>query len=174
MSEAAPAVHDGAERPAVTLDDIKHFRQAGSRCPGHPEYRMTSGVEATTGPLGQGLANSVGMAMAGKWLGATYNRPDFTLFDYNVYALCGDGDMMEGISSEAASLAAHLGLSNLCWIYDSNTVTIEGHTDIAYSEDVAARFRACGNVTTVADANDLTLLPTAPTSFFSRTPIGPH
>ena len=158
----SPEVYDGAERPAVTLDDIKHFRQAGSRCPGHPEYRMTSGVEATTGPLGQGLANSVGMAMAGKWLGATYNRPDFTLFDYNVYALCGDGDMMEGISSEAASLAAHLGLSNLCWIYDSNTVTIEGHTDIAYSEDVAARFRAYGwNVTTVADANDLTLLDRA-------------
>ena len=116
----SPEVYDGAERPAVTLDDIKHFRQAGSRCPGHPEYRMTSGVEATTGPLGQGLATSVGMAIAGKWLAATYNRPDFTLFDYNVYALCGDGCMMEGISSEAASLAAHLGLSNLCWIYDSN------------------------------------------------------
>jgi transketolase len=146
----------------VTLDDIKHFRQAGSRCPGHPEYRMTSGVEATTGPLGQGLGDSVGMAIASKFLAATYNRPEFTLFDYNVYALCGDGDMMEGISSEAASLAAHLGLSNLCWIYDSNTVTIEGHTNIAYSEDVAARFLAYGwNVTTVADANDLTLLDRA-------------
>jgi transketolase len=155
-------VYEGAGRPAVTLDDIKQFRQAGSRCPGHPEYRMTSGVEATTGPLGQGLGDSVGMAIAGKWLAATYNRQDFTLFNYNVYALCGDGDMMEGIASEAASLAAHLGLSNLCWIYDSNTVTIEGHTNIAYSEDVAARFLAYGwNVTTVADANDLTLLDRA-------------
>lgn len=158
----SPEVYGGVARPAVTLDDIKHFRQAGSRCPGHPEYRTTSGVEATTGPLGQGLGVSTGMAIAGKWLAATYNRPDFALFDYNVYALCGDGDMMEGISSEAASLAAHLGLSNLCWIYDSNRVTIEGHTDIAYSEDVAARFLAYGwNVTTVADANDLTLLARA-------------
>jgi transketolase len=158
----SPEVYGGTEHPAVTLDDIEHFRQADSRCPGHPEYRMTSGVEATTGPLGQGLATSVGMAIAGKWLAATYNRPDFTLFDYNVYALCGDGCMMEGISSEAASLAAHLGLSNLCWIYDSNRVTIEGHTDITYSEDVAARFLAYGwNVTTVADPNDLTLLDRA-------------
>jgi transketolase len=156
--------------PAVTLDDLKNFRQAGSRCPGHPEYRITPGVEATTGPLGQGVANSVGMAMAAKYLGATYNRPDFTLFDYNVYALCGDGDMMEGISSEAASLAAHLELSNLCWIYDSNRVTIEGHTDIAFSEDVAARFLAYGwNVTTVADANDLTLLDRAYQFFLKNT-----
>jgi len=156
--------------PAVTLDDLKSFRQAGSRCPGHPEYRITPGVEATTGPLGQGVANSVGMAMAAKYLGATYNRPDFTLFDYNVYALCGDGDMMEGISSEAASLAAHLELSNLCWIYDSNRVTIEGHTDIAFSEDVAARFLAYGwNVTTVADANDLTLLDRAYQFFLKNT-----
>ncbi len=166
----SPEIYGGAERPAVTLDDIKNFRQAGSRCPGHPEYRATSGVEATTGPLGQGLANSVGMAMAAKWLAATYNRPDFALFDYNVYALCGDGDMMEGISSEAASLAAHLGLSNLCWIYDSNRVTIEGHTDIAYSEDVAARFLAYGwNVTTVADPNDLTLLDRAYQAFLRTT-----
>ncbi len=166
----SPEVYGGADRPAVTLDDIKHFRQAGSRCPGHPEYRLTSGVEATTGPLGQGLGNSVGMAIASKWLAATYNRPDFALFDYNVYALCGDGDMMEGIGSEAASLAAHLGLSNLCWIYDSNTVTIEGHTNIAYSEDVAARFLAYGwNVTTVADANDLTLLDRAYQIFLKNT-----
>jgi transketolase len=158
----SPEVYGGAGKMAVTLDDIKNFRQAGSRCPGHPEYRLTTGVEATTGPLGQGLGDSVGMAIAAKFLGATYNRPDFLLFDYNVYALCGDGDMMEGISSEAASLAAHLKLSNLCWIYDSNRVTIEGHTDIAYSEDVAARFLAYGwNVTTVADANDLTLLDRA-------------
>jgi transketolase len=160
--DGSPEVYGGEGRKAITLDDIKQFRQAESRCPGHPEYRMTSGVEATTGPLGQGLADSVGMAIAGKWLAATYNRPDFDLFDYNVYALCGDGCMMEGISSEAASLAAHLQLSNLCWIYDSNTVTIEGHTNIAYSEDVAARFLGYGwNVTTVADANDLQLLDRA-------------
>ncbi|HEY7016140.1 MAG TPA: transketolase [Streptosporangiaceae bacterium] len=142
--------------PAVSMDDLKAFRQLGSHCPGHPEYRLTSGVEATTGPLGQGVANSVGMAIASKWLAARYNTGDFTMFDFNVYALAGDGCMMEGISSEAASLAGHLQLSNLCWIYDSNRVTIEGHTDIAFTEDVAARFAAYGwNVTTVADANDL-------------------
>lgn len=163
------AIH-GPEGPAVTLDDLKTFRQAGSHCPGHPEYRTTTGVETTTGPLGQGFADSVGMAIASKWLAATYNRPDFALFDYNVYALGGDGDMMEGLSSEAASLAAHLGLSNLCWIYDSNHVTIEGHTDIAFSEDVAARFLAYGwNVTTVADANDLTLLDHAYQAFLKTT-----
>src|SRR5271166_886307 len=141
---------------AVSLDDIKNFRQAGSRCPGHPEYGWTSGVESTTGPLGQGLATSVGMAIAGRWLAETYNRPGYDLFDFNVYSICGDGDMMEGISSEAASVAGHLRLSKLCWIYDSNRVTIEGHTDITFTEDVAARFLAYGwNVTTVADANDL-------------------
>ena len=141
---------------AVTMDDLKSFRQLGSHCPGHPEYRWTSGVEATTGPLGQGVANSVGMAIAGQWLAARYNRDEFPLFDFNVYALAGDGCMMEGIASEAASLAGHLQLSNLCWIYDSNRVTIEGHTDIAFTEDVAARFIAYGwNVTTVADVNDL-------------------
>jgi len=143
-------------RPAVTLDDVRSFRQLGSRCPGHPEYRWTSGVEATTGPLGQGVATSVGMAVASRWLAARYNRPDFTVFDFDVFALAGDGCMMEGLSSEAASLAGHLGLANLCWIYDSNRVTIEGHTDITFTEDVAARFLAYGwNVTTVADANDL-------------------
>ncbi|MFD7613507.1 transketolase [Streptomyces sp. NPDC059828] len=143
-------------RPAVTLDDLKSFRQLGSRCPGHPEYRWTSGVETTTGPLGQGVATSVGMAMAGRWLAARYNRDDFPLFDFDVYALAGDGCMMEGIASEAASLAGHQQLANLCWIYDSNRVTIEGHTGIAFTEDVAARFLAYGwNVTTVADANDL-------------------
>ncbi|MFD4143277.1 transketolase [Streptomyces sp. NPDC058572] len=143
-------------RPAVTLDDLKSFRQLDSRCPGHPEYRWTSGVETTTGPLGQGVATSVGMAIAGRWLAARYNRDEFPLFDFDVYALAGDGCMMEGISSEAASLAGHLRLSGLCWIYDSNRVTIEGHTDIAFTEDVAARFLAYGwNVTTVADANDL-------------------
>jgi transketolase len=142
--------------PAVSMDDLKSFRQLGSHCPGHPEYRWTSGVEATTGPLGQGVANSVGMAIAAQWLAARYNRDDFPIFDFNVYALAGDGCMMEGISSEAASLAGHLELANLCWIYDSNRVTIEGHTDIAFTEDVAARFIAYGwNVTTVADVNDL-------------------
>ena len=129
---------------AVTLGDLETFRQLGSKCPGHPEYRWTSGVETTTGPLGQGVATSVGMAIGGKWLAARYNRADYNLFDFNVYALAGDGCMMEGISSEAASLAAHLGLSNLCWIYDSNRVTIEGHTDITFTEDVAARFVAYG------------------------------
>ncbi len=141
--------------PAVTLDDIKHFREAGSKCPGHPEYHLTTGVETTTGPLGQGCATSVGMAMAGLWLAQHFNRPGFTLFDYNVYTLCGDGDMMEGVASEAASLAGHLMLGNLCWIYDSNRITIEGHTDLAFSENVAARFLAYGwNVICGVDAND--------------------
>ncbi len=154
--KAANPSYEQVGRQAVTLDDIQNFRQAGSRCPGHPEYGWTSGVETTTGPLGQGAATSVGMAIAGRWLGATYNRPGFDLFDFNVYALCGDGDMMEGISGEAASMAGHLRLSNLCWIYDSNRVTIEGHTDIALTEDVAARFLAYGwNVVRVTDPNDL-------------------
>ena len=155
--------------PAVTMEDLKTFRQLGSHCPGHPEYRLTSGVEATTGPLGQGVATSVGMAIAGQWLAARYNREGFPLFDYNVYALAGDGCMMEGISSEAASLAGHLELSNLCWIYDSNRVTIEGHTDIAFTEDVAARFIGYGwNVTTVADVNDLESVARALHSFLSE------
>jgi len=143
------------DRESVSLEDLKTFRQLGSRCPGHPEYRWTSGVETTTGPLGQGVATSVGMAIASQWLAERYNRDDFTMFDFDVYAMAGDGCMMEGVSSEAASLAGHLRLSNLCWIYDSNRVTIEGHTDIAFTEDVAARFIAYGwNITTVADAND--------------------
>ena len=143
------------DRPAVALDDLGAFRQLGSRCPGHPEYRWTSGVETTTGPLGQGVATSVGMAIAGRWLAERYNVGDMTLFDFDVYALAGDGCMMEGIASEAASLAGHLRLANLCWIYDSNRVTIEGHTGITFTEDVAARFIAYGwNITTVADAND--------------------
>jgi transketolase len=168
--QGSPEIYGATGVEAVSLEDIKNFRQAGSHCPGHPEYRSTSGVEATTGPLGQGFGDSVGMAAASKFLGATYNRPDFTLFDFNVYALGGDGDMMEGISSEAASLAAHLGLSNLCWIYDSNRVTIEGRTDIAFSEDVAARFLSYGwNVTTVADPNDLTLLDRAYQAFLKTT-----
>jgi len=143
-------------KPAVSIEDIKTFRQLGSHCPGHPEYRLTSGVEATTGPLGQGVAMSVGMATTGQWLAARYNREGFPLFGFNVYALAGDGCMMEGVASEAASLAGHLELANLCWIYDSNRVTIEGHTDITFTEDVAARFISYGwNVTTVADVNDL-------------------
>jgi transketolase len=149
-------------QPAVSLDDIKQFRQLDSKTPGHPEYRMTTGVETTTGPLGQGCANSVGMAMAQRHLAQRYNRPGLDLFDYNVYVICGDGDMMEGVSGEAASLAGHLGLSNLCWIYDNNTISIEGHTDLAFSEDVAARFSAYGwNTLRVSDANDRMALASA-------------
>ena len=141
---------------AVSLEDLKHFRQLDSKAPGHPEYRWTSGVEATTGPLGTGAATSVGMAVASQWLAARYNRDGFTMFDFDVYAQAGDGDMMEGIASEAASFASHQRLANLCWIYDSNRITIEGHTEITFTEDVAARFIAYGwNVTSVADANDL-------------------
>ena len=144
---------------AVPLADLKNFRQLESRCPGHPEYRWTSGVETTSGPLGQGVATSVGIALASHWLSTRYNKPDFHLFDYDVYALAGDGCMMEGISGEAASLAGHLGLSNLCWIYDNNHITIEGHTALAFSEDVAGRFLAYGwNVERVSNANDLDLL----------------
>ena len=147
---------------SVKLDDIKHFRQLDSKCPGHPEYRITSGVETTTGPLGQGVANSVGMAIAGKWQAAHFNKPGFELFNYNVYAICGDGDMMEGLSGEAASLAGHLKLGNLCWIYDNNHITIEGSTELAFTEDIAARFMGYGwNVTRVGDANDLDLLTRA-------------
>jgi transketolase len=149
-------------KPSVSLDDIKTFRQLGSRCPGHPEYHWTSGVETTTGPLGQGVATSVGMAIANKWLAARYNRPGFELFSADVYALCGDGCMMEGISNEAASLAGHLQLDNLCWIYDNNHVTIEGHTNIAFRDDVASRFLSYGwNVQRVGDANDLDMLERA-------------
>ncbi len=156
--------------PAVSLEDIKHFRQLGSKCPGHPEYRWTSGVETTTGPLGQGLANSVGMAIARFWLAQTFNRPGFDLFDFNVYAICGDGDMMEGLSGEAASLAGHLQLSNLCWLYDSNRITIEGRTDLAFNEDVAARFSGYGwSVIHVTDANDLGMLERALKTFQQTT-----
>ncbi|MBS0156390.1 MAG: transketolase [Nitrospira sp.] len=152
--------------PSVQLDDLKHFRQLNSKCAGHPEYRWTSGVETTTGPLGQGIATSVGMAIAAQWQGHYFNRPGFDMFDYNVYALCGDGCMMEGVAAEAASLAAHLKLSNLCWIYDNNKITIEGHTEWAFSEDVATRFVGYGwNVTRVGDANDLDMLERAFTTF---------
>jgi transketolase len=148
--------------PALSLDELKNFRQLGSKTPGHPEYGLTSGVETTTGPLGQGVANSVGMAIAERWLAAYFNRPGFELFNYNMWVFCGDGDMMEGISSEAASTAGHLKLSNLCWIYDSNNITIEGNTDLAFDEDVAARFSAYGwDVSHVRDANDLAALTDA-------------
>ncbi|QXH78283.1 transketolase [Pseudomonas salmasensis] len=157
-------------QPAVSLDDIKQFRQIGSKTPGHPEYRMTTGVETTTGPLGQGCANSVGMAMAERWLGQRFNRDGQVLFDYDVYTLCGDGDMMEGISSEAASLAGHLKLDNLCWIYDNNTISIEGHTELAFSEDVIQRFRAYGwHTVHVTDANDLQALSVALETFKANT-----
>jgi len=148
--------------PAVSLDEIRNFRQLGSKTPGHPEYGLTTGVETTTGPLGQGVANSVGMAIAERWLAGYFNRPGFELFTYNIWAFCGDGDMMEGISSEAASIAGHLRLSNLCWIYDNNHITIEGNTNLAYDEDVPARFAAYGwDVQHVNDANDLVALANA-------------
>ncbi len=152
--------------PSVTLKDIKHFRQLNSRCPGHPEYRWTSGVETTTGPLGQGVATSVGMAIASRWMADHFNRENFAMFDYDVYAICGDGCMMEGVTSEAASMAGHLKLGNLCWIYDNNKITIEGHTDWAFSDDVATRFISYGwNVTRIGDANDLEMLDRAFNTF---------
>ena len=153
--QAVDADYEVLGRPSVTMDDIKAFRQLGSHAPGHPEYRWTSGVETTTGPLGQGVANSVGMAIAGRWQAAHFNRPGFELFNFRVYALAGDGDMMEGLSSEAASLAGRQRLGNLCWIYDNNHISIEGNTALAFDEDVAARFLAYGwNVLRVGDAND--------------------
>jgi transketolase len=153
------AVNGDYERlghPSVSLEDIRHFRQLDSKAPGHPEYHWVSGVETTTGPLGQGVATSVGMGIAEKWLANRYNRPGFEIFNYNIYAICGDGCLMEGVASEAASLAGHLGLDNLCWIYDNNHITIEGKTRITFTEDVEARFLAYGwNVLRVGDANDI-------------------
>jgi transketolase len=147
------------KEPAVSLDDIKHFRQLDSRTPGHPESHLTTGVETTTGPLGQGAGNSVGMAIAGKWLASTFNKPDFDLFNFRVWAVCGDGDIMEGVAAEAASLAGHLQLSNLCWIYDNNRVTLDGPASWSFGEDVMTRFVGYGwNVTRVSDANDLMML----------------
>ncbi|HUS97271.1 MAG TPA: transketolase [Hyphomicrobiaceae bacterium] len=166
--EAAKTSYQKAGGAAITLADIESFREEGSRCPGHPEYGMTTGVESTTGPLGQGLATSVGMAIAGKWLAATYNKPDFDIFDFNVYALSGEGCLMEGVGSEAASLAGHLKLSNLCWIFDNNNVTIDGHTDITFTEDVAKRFEAYGwNVTHVENPNELSQLTKAYNEFLA-------
>ena len=172
--QAVNEEYETVGRPSVTLDDIKNFRQLHSHAPGHPEYRLTSGVETTTGPLGQGVANSVGMAIAQRWLAARFNKPGFEdLIDFNVYALCGDGDMMEGISHEAASIAGHLKLSNLCWIYDDNHITIEGSTALTFGDDAAERFMAYGwNVVRVGDANDLGLLERALTRRFSTAAIG--
>jgi transketolase len=155
-TRAVNAEYERLGDPSVTLEDIRRFRQLDSKAPGHPEYRWVSGVEATTGPLGQGIATSVGMAIAERWLADRYNRPGFPIFDYDTYAICGDGCLMEGVGAEAASLAGHLGLDNLCWIYDNNHITIEGNTGIAFTEDVAARFMGYGwNVLEVGDANDL-------------------
>ena len=168
--KAVNAQYERLGQLSVTLDDIKRFRQLDSKCAGHPEYRWTSGIETTTGPLGQGVATSVGMAIAGKWMASYFNRPGFDMINYRVYAMCGDGCMMEGVSSEAASLAGHLKLSNLCWIYDNNKITIEGHTEWAFSEDVATRFIAYGwNVTRVGDANDLDMLERAFKTFQKTT-----
>jgi transketolase len=155
-TQAVNADYEILGHPSVSLDDIRRFRQLDSRAPGHPEYHWTSGVEATTGPLGQGVATSVGMAIAQKWLTNRYNKPGFDIFNYNIYAICGDGCMMEGVSSEAASLAGHLMLDNLCWVWDNNHITIEGNTNITFTEDVAARFLAYDwNVMRVGDANDI-------------------
>jgi transketolase len=154
--QAVNADYEILGQPAVSLDDIRRFRQLDSKAPGHPEYHWTSGVEATTGPLGQGIATSVGMAIGRKWLARRYNQPGFDIFDYDIYAVCGDGCMMEGVGSEAASLAGHLGLDNLCWVYDNNHITIEGNTRITFTEDIAARFLGYGwNVLRVGDANDI-------------------
>jgi transketolase len=151
-----------AEGLAITLEDIKNFRQLHSPCAGHPEFGEAAGIETTTGPLGQGCGNSVGLALAAKWLAATYNRPGFEIFDSRTYVLCSDGDLMEGISGEAASIAGHLKLNNLLWIYDDNNITIEGETELAFSEDVATRFEGYGwNAIRVDDANDLAAIQRA-------------
>ncbi|HEY3013587.1 MAG TPA: transketolase [Nocardioides sp.] len=160
--KAVNPAYETLGEPAVSLDDLRRFRQLDSKCPGHPEYRWTSGVEATTGPLGTGAATTVGMAMGARWMAAYFNRPGYQLFDYDAYAICGDGDLMEGVASEAASLAGHLRLANLCWIYDNNKITIEGATSLAFTEDVATRFIGYGwNVTRVGDANDRAMLARA-------------
>ena len=163
---AVNAEYENLGKPSVTLDDIRRFRQIDSKAPGHPEYHWVSGVECTTGPLGQGIANSVGMAIARKWLAQRYNRPGFEIFDYNIYTVCGDGDLMEGVGSEAASLAGHLSLDDLCWIYDNNHISIEGNTRIAFTEDVAARFLSYHwNVLRIGDANDLEMIERALADF---------
>jgi transketolase len=164
--QAVNADYEKLGQPSVTLDDIRRFRQLGSKAPGHPEYHWVSGVETTTGPLGQGVATSVGFAIAEKWLANRYNKPGFEIFDYNIYAVCGDGCMMEGVASEAASLAGHLGLDNLCWVWDNNHITIEGNTSITFTEDVAARFLAYNwNVLRIGDANDIDRIENALATF---------
>jgi transketolase len=164
--QAVNADYEKLGQPSVTLDDIRRFRQLGSKAPGHPEYHWVSGVETTTGPLGQGVATSVGFGIAQKWLASRYNKPEFEIFDYNIYAVCGDGCVMEGVASEAASLAGHLGLDNLCWVRDNNNITIEGDTHITFTEDVAARFLSYGwNVLRVGDANDIDRIERALTIF---------
>jgi len=165
-TQAVNADYETVGRPSVTLDDIRRFRQLGSHAPGHPEYHLVSGVETTTGPLGQGIATSVGMAIAEKWLANRYNKPGFDIFDYDIYAVCGDGCLMEGVGSEAASLAGHLALDNLCWIYDNNHITIEGSTTITFTEDVAARFLGYGwDVQRIGDANDVDYIERAAAQF---------
>ncbi len=162
--------HQVLNELAVPMEEIKRFRQLGSRTPGHPESHITSGIETTTGPLGQGVGNSLGMAIAGKWLAANFNRPDFEIFNYNVYAMCSDGDLMEGVGGEAASLAGHLKLSNLCWMYDHNSITLDGPAEWSFSEDVMTRFVGYGwNVTRVTDANDLEMLSRAFDIFLKTT-----
>ena len=157
------------DKPSLPLREIENFRQWGSRTPGHPEVKHTSGVETTTGPLGQGCGNSVGMAIASRWLAARYNKPGFELFNFNVWTQCSDGDLMEGVANEAASIAGHLKLPNLCWIYDNNHITIEGRTDLAFDEDAATRFRGLGwHVLAVQDANDLAALDKAYRGFLSH------
>jgi transketolase len=169
-TRAVNAEYECLGHPSVTLDDIRHFRQLDSKAPGHPEYHWVSGVETTTGPLGQGIATSVGMAIARKWLASRYNQPGFDIFDYDIYAVCGDGCLMEGVGSEAASLAGHLGLDDLCWIYDNNHITIEGNTRITFTEDVAARFLSYRwNVLRVGDANDLERIEDALAVFWKTT-----
>ena len=165
-TQAVDAEYERLGSPSVSLDDIRRFRQLGSKAPGHPEYHWVSGVETTSGPLGQGVATSVGMAIAQKWLAHRFNQPGFDIFDYRIYAVCGDGCMMEGVSSEAASLAGHLGLDHLCWIYDNNHITIEVHTNITFTEDIAVRFQGYGwNVLRVGDANDIASIERALTVF---------
>jgi transketolase len=167
-TQAVNAEYESLGKPSVTLDDIRHFRQLDSKAPGHPEYHWVSGVETTTGPLGQGIATSVGMAMGRKWLASRYNRPGFDIFDYDIYAVFGDGCLMAGVGPEAASLVGHLGLDNLYWIYDNNHITIEGNTRIAFSEDVATRFQGYHwNVLWVGDANDLERIEDALAAFRS-------
>jgi transketolase len=169
-TQAVNADYELLGHPSVTLDDIRRFRQLDSKAPGHPEYHWVSGVETTTGPLGQGVATSVGMAIAEKWLAKRYNRPGFPIFDYQIYSVCGDGCLMEGVASEAASLAGHLGLDNLCWIYDNNRITIEGSTELTFTEDVAGRFLAYGwNVLRIADANDVDRIDQALNAFRKET-----